>query len=125
MAVRSICRQSLRRTLLPCSLTKSGRVSGFLPRRWAAPGRSEIGRGQRILGILVSHRAVRSWFDQMSGIAARCIFPLHIFGHELVKHPRSRLGSGAQLACDMRTDGAGVGLAGAELAKVTHGSGGG
>ena len=126
MAERSICRQSVRCTLLPCRLhEKSRRVSGFLPRRWAAPGRSEIGRGQRILGILVGHSAFRSRFDNMSGIAARRIFPLHAFSHELVQHPRSRLGSGAQLTCDMRTDGAGVGLAGAELAKVTHGRGGG
>jgi len=109
----------------PAAITKSHRVSGFLPRRWAAPGRSKVGRGQRILGVFVGHRTVRTRFDQMPGIAARCVFPLHIFGHELVKHLRSRLGSGAQLVRDMRADGAGVGLTSAELAQITHGSGGG
>src|SRR5260370_41587813 len=97
---------------------KSRGVSGVVPRRWAAPGRSEIGRGQRILGILVGHSAVRSRFDNMSGICRRCLFPLHAFSHELVKHSRSPLGSGAQLACGVGTPRAGIGVTGAELAEI-------
>ena len=127
MAERSISRQSCSAACcFHAGFTKNhaaclGSFRGAGPRQGAA----------RSAGVSVFWESLSATVPSAPGLTTcpelplGCLFPLHAFSHELVKHPRSRLGSGTQLACDMRTDGAGVGLAGAELAKVTHGRGGG
>ena len=97
------------------------RVSGVLPRRRAMPRGGKIGGRQRILGVLVCDGTVRGGLTVPTGIVAATLFPLQIFGHEVIEHSRASLRSGAELARDMGTDRTGVRLTRAELTQVAHG----